>query len=439
MVKNRLIILAITFFVTQALFSGEFKVGGEIKTTSSFNKLGGVSTDVFGLSALGDKWALGTWALGNTGNNTSADLNFENSWTSEMGVVAKSFITVKSSHVPIATDWSAANFQLTDAHLEMQGFMFSPGATIWAGLDEDYSGVHINGLGYRKFSGLGFGLKGYRIKDISLDMNFWNISTIQTYTDKDNAYLQPYFNTMALQIKGETEIPLGKLGIEVAGHYVPNGSDYYEDGDNTATSGVQGGLYLNIPSFFTSDKGYTEWVLQTGYGLSAGNDLGQTNFRIPGNQDAISTRFIYSGLINTDKYQIMSTAAAQYDLDINTNGDTRLTMTVGARPSYQLSRNFALMAEYGLEYINDTSSAGLTEEDNLTGILHKVTGAYVITLDSGFWARPQLRLFATFTTWDSELNSEILAIDNLNAPKHSTFGDDENMALNFGINVEAWF
>ncbi len=435
MIKNRLIMIVVTLLITQTLFGGDFKVGGEIKTTSSFNQLGGVSTDVYGLTALENNWALGTWALGNTGNSTAANLNFQNSWTSQMGIEAKSFITLKSQPTVLATDWGAANLQLTNAHIEMQGFMFSPGATIWAGLNEDYRGIHILEFGYRKFSGLGFGLKGYRIGDASIDLNFYNImdSKTNTFVDEDNPKMESFYNTMTLQTKVAMPISLGNLEVEVAGHIVPSAEEYPGIVDNNkAYSGIQGGVYLNIPKFFVIDNGYTEWAIQAGYGLPTGNNLGQSHFWSQGNKEAFSARAVYSGLLDTPEFQIMSAAAFQYDIDINQDGESRMMLTAGARPIYQLDRNFALMAEYGFEYINDQTLEAVSNSEKLEGSLHKGTAAFVITLDEGFWARPQIRIFATYTTWDPELNSEI-------GPSHSTFGDEENMAINFGINMEAWF
>lgn len=438
MKKNRVLLLIITLVSTQALFSSESTVGGEINTTSSFNQRGGVSTDIYGLGQIKvdnkTLWALGTWDLGNTGNKIATNVNFQNSWTSEMGIVAKSFVTLKAENY-LAIDWSAANFQLTDAHLEMQGFMFSPGATVWGGLTEDYSGVHINGLGYRKFSGLGFGIRGYRVGDTSIDLNFYDVmnSMPAKYIPEDNPNAQSLYNMMTLQTKAAIPIFLGTLEVELAGHIVPDGEKYARViRTDEAVQGIQGGIFLETPKFFKLDSGNTKWGVQVGYGLPTGKNLGQSHFWDAGYNKTLSTRVIYSGLLDTEKFQIMSTIAFQYDKDINEDGDSRTMLSAGARPILQLKRNIALMSEYGLEYIKDLSLSGASNTEELEGILHKATLAIALTLDKGFWARPQFRLFTTFSTWDKELNSVFM-------PEYTTFGDDKNMAIKFGINMTAWY
>ena len=113
---------------------------------------------------------------------------------------------------------------------------------------------------------------------------------------------------------------------------------------------------------------------------------------------------------------------------------------VGARPVYQINRNFAVIGEYGLEYLYDETRKGAKGAEVLSGLLHKGTVAAAVTLDKEFYARPEIRLFATYATWDPELNGLSINYDWNNPIKaDSAFGDERNMSVLFGISIEAWF
>lgn len=434
MLVKRLLIIVLSISISSTVFA-EVKVGGEIKTTSAFNKLGGVHTDQYSITNLG------VWALGNQGNGVNANFNFKGSMTSQTGIVANSNVTIKSNKIPYSTDWTSADFQLTNAHISMQGFIFSPGATVWAGIDEDLKSIHILDWVYRKFSGLGFGMKNYRLGDLSFDINLYDSmrsgqESDITYNEDTNPDLGGYYHIMTLQSKLMYPLPFGNLEFEVAGHYVPSSEEYQRIIDEErATNGVQAGLYLHTNKFFNIDSGYTEWAIQAGYGLPTSERLGQSMYMEQNHMDAISARVVHTGLYDSSDFQIMTAAAAQYDMNIDADDNTRLSLTAGARPVLQFDRNMALMGEYGFEYLKDTSLSGATNDEYMEGTMHKVTGALAITLDSGFWSRPQIRLFSTFVTWDPELNG----ISNPMDVDITTIGEDRNMAVSFGINMEVWY
>ncbi len=65
----------------------------------------------------------------------------------------------------------------------------------------------------------------------------------------------------------------------------------------------------------------------------------------------------------------------------------------GIRPYHQITRNFAMQYELGYEYLDDKNYKGVNGKGK--GGLDQSHRCANADLDSGFWARPQLRFFVT--------------------------------------------
>ncbi len=78
-------------------------------------------------------------------------------------------------------------------------------------------------------------------------------------------------------------------------------------------------------------------------------------------------------------------------------------ISAGTRVSFAFTEHAKLLGEVGHDRLIATNVSGNRQ-------LTKVTGALAITAAKGFWARPELRLFVTWATWDK--NAAITTVDS---------------------------
>ena len=107
------------------------------------------------------------------------------------------------------------------------------------------------------------------------------------------------------------------------------------------------------------------------------------------------------------------------DFDNDSGGEW---MSVGVRPTYFWSPVFSTALEVG--YDNVSFDDGSDDAD-----LTKLTLAQQWSAGDTFFARPVIRLFATYAMWDEE---------SYNAASDS-IGPDEGDGLTFGAQAEVWW
>ena len=101
-------------------------------------------------------------------------------------------------------------------------------------------------------------------------------------------------------------------------------------------------------------------------------------------------------------------------------------MSFGVRPQYNFSDNFSLAVEYGF----DQGKEGMG--NRATQRLHKLTVAPQITLSGGFWARPVLRGFVTYASWNDA------AKGGVNNNSNRVWAGKTN-GMTYGVQVETWW
>ena len=86
----------------------------------------------------------------------------------------------------------------------------------------------------------------------------------------------------------------------------------------------------------------------------------------------------------------------------------KVELSTGIRPVWHVTKGFDLALEYGLTSVADyksTDSNGNTIYKDAQ--LNKVTIAPTFVAGDSYWARPQLRLFATYASWDEGSKGQI--------------------------------
>lgn len=325
-------------------------------------------------------------------------------------------------------DWEGtgdldANFAIREMFATATGVLgFAPEATVWAGKRfYQRHDVHITDFYYWDISGPGAGIEGIKMGDGALNFSWTrsdrsdsfvnNQGTIETGDDTGSARNQNIIDVRytGLALNAANSLDFGAMYAMV------NETDAQEldnrdlkDGvllTAELTSSIFGGFNKVVGQFGT--EGYAHALRYFGAGSwYASNDSGY---------DGTAFRFIDWGVIPAgEKVDIgYSFNYATYDRDDFANAHDYMNVVV--RPSYKWSDYTKTILELGY-YTADDDAWGEEEKS-------KVTLAQAITAGNGFWARPELRVFASYVKDHND----------------GTFSNGEDNQLNFGVQMEAWW
>ncbi|MFH1497700.1 MAG: carbohydrate porin [Verrucomicrobiota bacterium] len=131
----------------------------------------------------------------------------------------------------------------------------------------------------------------------------------------------------------------------------------------------------------------------------------------------------------SDRFSVAADAVVQWnDLGFTPaggSGSDRTYYAVGARPVYMFTDVLGAAVEVGYDYATDNRSTAGDDSPSLA----KITFAQLIRPSAKFFARPEIRLYATYYMWnDFAAGSQI----------NGTSGPSEG-SWNFGIQAEAWW
>ena len=230
----------------------------------------------------------------------------------------------------------------------------------------------------------------------------------------------------------------------------------------TATDyGNQFAVVYSPDKFFWFADGYSRLVLQYGMG-TAGTawNMGADNIRnTTGDVHSVAgtwgLRAIAFGEANNvlPNLDVMPAVIFQTYNDGFSQDCQANAIQFDIRPVYKFTQNLSLQVEYGIADImsdnnvtywsdggqGNSSSGNGASVGGTHGILQKFTIAPTLSLNSGFWGRPQLRLFYSFISADKELYYR----PNWGASNTGTFsnggGTDPGYANTMGVQFETWF
>jgi maltoporin len=109
-------------------------------------------------------------------------------------------------------------------------------------------------------------------------------------------------------------------------------------------------------------------------------------------------------------------------------GFTTNWVSTGGRVSFAVIKHLKLLGEAGYDRITKSNGAPLQ-------YLAKGTFAVAIGADRGFWARPELRAFATVAKWNDAARTAGVDSGNIYRDVYT----DVSYGAIFGLQAEAWW
>lgn len=423
------------------------------------------------------------YRLGNEAGNTYVENTLQKNWKNEDGsyfkwVMLGAVGSSERGNFERGTHReNEGHFVLRQSYAEGGNFKWAPGVSYWAG--QKYYGrddVYISDFYFRDLSGFGGGISGISLGSSKLAVALitssdygYNASNIRSRTllrDDDAILGEAVQYNLDIRLS-EISMPGGKLEIELCPIYVnggdvvdysgnagaddlaytdPNDNLTYQSADlsNDVTQEIKshfGGhidLVYGLDSFFGM-KGYAKIVLQyahgmSGFGAGSGGLSAITTGTLADDASDPTKQNVMRGLVfglaelseNTSLmplfvYQRSDNGAK--DAQINTWYST------GFRLKQMINENFALQLEYGFDYTDRKDDAN--SNNDLKGGLHKITFAPTIQPVSGFWAKPEIRAYATYAKWSSDFKGQV--------GSDSDRSDEKTSAMRFGLQAEAWW
>ncbi|MBW0147364.1 carbohydrate porin [Marinobacter arenosus] len=199
-----------------------------------------------------------------------------------------------------------------------------------------------------------------------------------------------------------------------------------------AETGVHTMLAYHGDSFFGLSDGNFKAAVIHGQGLGAETK----NIGADGDlhEDAVSTRLaVYGTTYLSETWRVAPAILAETSKDRYIKGDEYQWLTFNARLAQELTANFEMQYEASWQTM-DLTTLGYQGRNDVDGYYSRFTVAPTFKPQvGGFWNRPEIRVFASYSTWDDELEG-YAAGDALGADR-----DFESSQWTFGTQMEVWF
>ena len=204
-------------------------------------------------------------------------------------------------------------------------------------------------------------------------------------------------------------------------------------GNEGADAGAHVLLGYDFESFLGSsgENDFLNVALLAGQGLGAEvKALGADGELI---DDAVATRLaLYGTTYLSDRWRIAPALFGESSQDRYVEGDSYDWVTLNLRLVRELNENVELAFETSYQNVQ-LEPEGYLDRQDAEGDCYKLTVATTFKpLVGGFHVRPEVRVFATYSDWDEELND--YAADD-------AFGSDDDFTggqFQFGVQMEAW-
>ncbi len=377
--------------------------------------------------------------VGRLGNepDTYVELVLEKNFYMENDSWAKYKIMIADGQED-ANDWTAdtSDLNVRQAYAEMGGLPTFEGtfaeSSIWAGkrFDRDNFDIHFFDSDIVFLAGTGAG-----IYDVKLSENWMSNFSLygRDFEDIGSTDIENYILTMNNYYKkmdyyGKWQVMLNYL--------------FAKDNDRTDPDRADGGANIllahHLDNFYGIGEGFAKTTIQYGHALGAqvkgiGSEEELT-------EDANAVRVTACGVVGlAPNWKLAPAIMAETSEDRYVDGDEYKWVSLNLRLSNEITENFEMVYEATYQY-NDLSPEGYDPDgsdprQSVNGDFWKLTVAPTFKLDtkSGFFSRPEIRLFATYAFWDEDLEDYSTS---------DVLGDDDfsgGSGLNFGAQMEVWF
>jgi maltoporin len=415
------------------------------------------------------------------------------------GVFHESFLTTNNSGN--TNPGSDFNIGMREAYVEMKNVIKSaPEVTFWAG-QRFYDRYNTDPADWFWLDTSGFGIGAYNIHlgpgnlyIAWIGANHDNLGLDAT-PDQINAIGDQFEQTFDVRYK-DIDIGLGKLSFVLIGNYMkggevtPNAGNTFKDVAGVTDTitvrssdayGIGGGI---IWQYDFGNKSYFRLFSLWGYGLTnfsaenLGNSIGafQTdvnNFRLgrPASNVQQTGLTTFKGSVNpypdstlfrsgfefvwnvnpcfsfdwwgdwdhsNQGFQTIGTNAAG---DIKNAHATRNWYGTAIRPVWWIADNFAIQGQAGYNYVDQVRGYSGTNAFGRGGSFGIFTIAPTIKPKGGYFTRPELRLFATYSIWSSSLKGTTTPVGEGGNTSGASppYNGNTNQGWLFGSQLEVWF
>lgn len=391
-------------------FNGYFRSG------AAQNSRGGAMTN-FHLAGADAMYRLGNEA------DTYGDFLFsKTAWQTPDGSKFKLYFqqTVYGGDLTENTTFlNGTNFFVSQLYAEGKDIPELRGASVWMGRRlYRREGIHILDMFYDNPSGTGAGIEGIPLfKGANLAYAFFRNNVTGK---RDGA------SRHDLQLR---DIPLYEGGsLDIFGKFINSDGKGSDPTKDLSHNGYQ--LALQHTQTF-KDLGANK--LYIAYGVGAGTGLGGNLGTGLEGRGSLADGMDVKVLRVLDFFTFQATRdlggqlVAGYTHNISNAGDLDW-FTVGGRLSYALTDHFKIVGDVGHDRVSPDGQSSRS--------LTKMTIAPTISLGRDFWARPELRLFYTYATWNKAAQAAAPAGNALSTT--GAFGSNTE-GSNFGVQIEAWW
>lgn len=336
-----------------------------------------------------------------------------------------------------SNDWTAAESNLNVrqvyvefSHLPSFTGMFR-GASIWAGkrFDRDNFDIHWLDSDIVFLAGTGAGIYDVQFSDSwranfslygrSFD-DFPSNPKISDATDSTDNLIYTMNNHF-----GHLQWMISALSAADNDKRVVAGTQ------SAASTGIHSMLAYHGDSLFGISDGNFKVALLAGNGLGAETKSIGADGNL--NEDALSTRLaLYGTTYLSDHWRIAPAILAERSTDRYVKNDEYRWLTFNVRLADELTSNFEMQYETTWQTM-DLSPQGYKGHNDVQGHYTKLTIAPTFKAQvGGFWNRPEIRAFATYSRWSDELNG---------FATKDAFGQENftGSQWTFGVQAETWF
>nr|WP_297397680.1 carbohydrate porin [uncultured Marinobacter sp.] len=348
-----------------------------------------------------------------------------------------------------SNDWTAGDGALNvrQAYVEFSNLASFSGifedSSIWAGkrFDRDLNfDIHWLDSDIIFLGGLGAGIYDVKFSDnVKSNFSLYGRSFIDFPADTDfvpsGSYSTDNLILTADNYFGNVQWTISGMKAQENDQRLVNGTD-----TTAAETGVHTMLAYHGDSFFGLSDGNFKVAVLHGQGLGAETK----NIGADGNlhEDAVSTRFaVYGTTYLSENWRLAPSILAETSEDRYIKGDEYQWLTFNARLAQEITANFEMQYEASWQTMDlktmgyDPDGTGSqTARNDVDGNYSRFTIAPTFKPQvGGFWNRPEIRVFASYSTWDDELEN-YAAGDPLGADS-----DFESAQWTFGTQMEIWF